>query len=114
MARALHWTGIALSILAGMVLGAMGVALGTSAGRTLVVATVLRVANGAMDGTLAVGSVSGSLRRGLEARDVSIVGRDGVPLVRVPSLSLRYRLRDFVSGRIVLGEVSLGSPRVNL
>ncbi|MBI4500421.1 MAG: translocation/assembly module TamB domain-containing protein, partial [Gemmatimonadetes bacterium] len=114
MRHALRWAGIVLSIVAGTVLGATGVALGTSAGRAIVVSTALQVVNGAIEGTLTVGWVTGSLRRGLEARQVSVVGRDGVPLVQIPSLSIRYRLRDLVSRRFVLGQVSVESPRVNV
>ena len=114
MPRVLQVLGLTLSALIGAVLGATGVALGTAAGRNVLVGTGLAFANRAIDGRLTVGSVGGSLLRGLEARDVTIVGSDGVPFAQVPRLSVRYRLRELLGGRIVLGQVTLHRPDVSV
>src|SRR5688572_11394375 len=104
MRRVLQVLGLTLSAIVGAVLGATGVALGTAAGRNVLVGTGLAFANRAIDGRLTVGSVDGSLFRGLEARDVTIVGSDSAPFAQVPRLSVQYRLRELLGGRIVLGQ----------
>jgi translocation and assembly module TamB len=43
---------------------------------------------------------------------VVIVGTDSVALARVGKLSVRYRLRDLLSGHVVLGQVLLSHPSV--
>jgi len=61
-----------------------------------------------------VASSDGSLLEGLVARNVAITGDDGRPLATIGRLSVRYSLGDFLSGRIVLGEIELDSVRVHL
>ncbi len=95
-------------------LGAADATLRTVAGRTVAVRTAVAAANGVLDGRLSVGAVGGSLRHGLEARDVVIEGADGEVLAKIPALSLRYRLRDLLRGRVVLGQLRLEQPYVNL
>ncbi len=102
------------SVVGGTLLAATGVALGTVTGREVVVGLGLRFANRSLDGSVTVGSVEGSLVDGLTAHDVRIVGRDSVPLATTAALSVRYRLRDLLSRRIVLGQVALDRPVINL
>ena len=112
--RALSRIALGLGTLGAAVLGASGVALGTAAGRAVLVRTALGVANRAIHGTVMVGGTGGSVRSGLEARDVLVADAGGAILARIPRLSVRYRLRDLLSGRIVLGQLRLSRPDVTL
>jgi hypothetical protein len=95
-------------------LGLAGAGLGTSAGREVIVGTALRVADGALRGSVTVDSVRGGVYDGLVAFGVHVTGEDGRPLLSVPRLQVRYRVRDFLSRRIVLGEISLSGAVVTL
>jgi translocation and assembly module TamB len=95
-----------------VVMGGAGVALGTAAGRSIVVRTAVAVANRALDGRVTVGEVTGSLADGLKAQNVAILGTDGAPLATIQALTVRYRLRDLLSGHIVMGQVQLTHPSV--
>ena len=112
--RALAWAALVLSALAGTVLGVFDVAFGTADGRSIVARAALAAASRALHGTLTVGQIGGSLRNGIEARDIALAGRDGVVLAQIPKLAVQYRLRDLLSGRIVLGQLRLSRPYVNL
>jgi len=96
------------------IVAAAAVALGTVAGRDVVVRGGIAYANTVLDGILTVDSISGGIYRGLDLRGVSLVGTDGTPFLAIPHLQLRYRVRDLLSGRIVLGQVTLDSPTVTL
>jgi hypothetical protein len=98
----------------GGVVGFTGAGLGTDAGREVVVATALRLANRALHGTVTVDSTGGGVYDGLVAFGVHVAGEDGRPLADVARLQVRYRARDFLSRRIVLGEISLTQPTVTL
>jgi len=104
---------VVLSV-ATVVTGFAQAGLGTRAGRAIVVHTAVAAANRALRGTVTVGATHGSLLGGLEARDVAVVGADGRPLIAIGRLVVRYRLADFLSGRVVLGEIELDSVRVAL
>lgn len=97
-----------------MVLGGAGAALRTPAGRDVVVRAALETVKGELDGSLSVGDVGGSFTGGLEARDVLLTDLDGKPVVQVPRLEMRYRVRDLLSGRVVLGQLKLSDPTVHL
>ncbi|MDH5198308.1 MAG: hypothetical protein OEY20_13785, partial [Gemmatimonadota bacterium] len=97
-----------------LITGFAGAALGTRAGRAVIVSTAVTAANRALRGTVTVGETDGSLLDGLIARDVTLVGDDDRPLLAIGRLQVRYRLADFLSGRIVLGEIELDSVRVTL
>jgi hypothetical protein len=105
---------IAVMSVAALVTGFGQGALGTEAGRRIVVAAVLEQANRSLRGTVAVRSTEGSLVQGLVAHDVTVTGHDGRPLAAIGRLAVRYHLTDFLSGRIVLGEIEVDSVRVDL
>ncbi|HEX9631481.1 MAG TPA: translocation/assembly module TamB domain-containing protein [Gemmatimonadales bacterium] len=104
---------LALSV-ATLVTGFAQAGVGTRAGRAVVVSAAVGAANRALRGTVSVGGTEGSLLGGLRARDVALVGDDGRPLLAIGALAVRYRLADFLSGRVVLGELELDSVRVFL
>jgi autotransporter translocation and assembly factor TamB len=112
--RVLRAVALGLAGLGGIVVGLAGVGLGTEAGREVVVATALRVALSAVRGSVAVDSTAGGVYDGLVAFGVHVAGEDGRPLIDIPRLQVRYRVRDFLSRRIVLGELSLSGARVTL
>ena len=110
----LRFAGITLAASVGTVLGVAGAALGTENGRLVLVGALLRLANNALQGTVSVDSVAGSVYQGLRAHGVRVVGDDGRPLATIGELSLRYRLGDFLSRRIVLGQLELSGARLTL
>lgn len=97
-----------------LVTGFAQAGLGTDAGRGVLVNAAVAAANRALHGTVTVGATDGSLLGGLRARDVSLVGADGRPLIAIGMLAVRYHVSDFLSGRVVLGEIELDSVRVLL
>ena len=105
---------IAVMSVAALVTGFAQGTLGTEAGRSVVVAAALAQANRSLRGTVEVRSTEGSFLQGLVAHGVTVTGLDGRPLVTVGRLAVRYHLTDFLSGRIVLGEIELDSVRVHL
>jgi autotransporter translocation and assembly factor TamB len=104
---------VVLSV-ATLVTGFAQAGLGTRAGRSVVVSAAVAAANRAVHGTVTVGGTDGSLLEGLHARDVTLVGADGRPLIAIGEMVVRYRLTDFLSGRVVLGEIELDRVRVLL
>lgn len=112
--RALLWGTLGLSALGGGVVGLGWAALRTGAGRAVVVRAALHALNNALHGTVTIGTVTGSLTGGLDARDVQIRDEQGMMLARFPRLEVRYRLRDLLGGRVVLGQLRLTEPAVNL
>jgi translocation and assembly module TamB len=111
---ALVWLLIVVCWLGGTVLGLGAAAFRTAPGRRLVVELAERAANDNLRATLTIGEVGGSFLRGLEVQDVTVVGEDGVLFATIDRVGLRYRLNDLLSGRIVLGQLTLVRPRVNL
>jgi hypothetical protein len=97
-----------------LVTGFAQAGVGTRAGRNVVVAVAVAAANRGLHGTVTVAATDGSLLGGLRARDVVLVGDDGRPFMAIGTMAVRYRLADFFSGRVVLGEIELDSVRVHL
>jgi len=100
--------------LGGVVLGASGAALRTPAGRAVVIRAVLEAANGRIDGSVSIGEAGGSFTGGLDARDVELRDFVGARVVRIARLEVRYRVRDLLGGRVVLGQLTLTNPTVYL
>lgn len=100
--------------LGGVAFGVAAAALRTGAGRSVLVRAAIDWANRALDGQVTVGSVGGSLLGGLDAREVQVWDPDGQLLARFDRLQVRYGLRDLLERRIVLGQLILTAPSVNL
>ncbi len=105
---------VALAAGGGTLLGAAGAALRTGAGRDVVVRFGLDVLNRRLDGVVSVGSVSGSFLGGLDAHDLTLRDRSGNTIVRIRRARLRYRVRDLLDGRVVLGQLRLTDPEITL
>ena len=114
MRLTLRWLWIVVTGLAALPAGTATVTLGTEAGRGALVRFGLAAANDALNGRVTIGSVGGSLVGGLEVTDLRVTEPDGAPFVHISTLRLRYRLRDFLSGRIVLGQLRLADADVSL
>ncbi|GBD31560.1 hypothetical protein HRbin33_00519 [bacterium HR33] len=106
--------GTAAVLLGATVMGVTGAALRTSSGREIVVRWALDAIKGSIDGSVTVGWVGGSFTGGLAVRDFTVRDPEGQLLARFPLLEVRYRLLDLLSGRIVLGQLSLEDPEVQL
>ena len=109
-----RWLLLVLVIAGAGVFGSVSAVLRTDAGREALGRALIDFANGAVRGSVSVTAIGGSFTGGLLAKGVRIVGDDGVPLVTVDTLNVRYRLRDLLGGRIVLGQLILSRPHFNL
>ena len=109
--------GVALWSLVGLLacfLGALNGLVGTRAGRTM----LARIASGAVEkalaGTVSVGEVRGSLLTGVVLTDVRLLDPDSTLVAFLPRAELGYNPIDFAAGRIVLMEVRLDRPFINI
>ena len=114
LSRWLAGAALALGSAGGTLLGAAGAALRTGAGRDVVVRFGIDVLNRRLDGAVSVGSVGGSFLGGLDAHDLILRDSSGSPIVRIADARLRYRVRDLLDGRVVLGQLRLTRPEVTL
>ena len=108
---------LAGGFVAGLVLvGAAVVAtvLGTAPGHALARRFALSALKNAVDGRVTIGSLSGSLWRAAELRDVELAMPDGRPVIRVARVRVTYALSDLVGRRFVLSHVELDRPTVML
>ena len=105
------WTLVGL--LAGF-LGALSSLVGTGAGRTL----LARVSEGALrqvfTGTAEIGDVRGSLLTGLTLSEVRLFDADTTLVAWLPEANLSYNPFDFAAGRVVLFELRLHRPVINI
>src|SRR5438093_4181289 len=105
------WTLVGL--LAGF-LGALSSLVGTGAGRTL----LARVSEGALrqvfTGSAEIGDVRGSLLTGLTLSEVRLFDADTTLVAWLPEANLSYNPFDFAAGRVVLFELHLHRPVINI
>src|SRR6185503_8998520 len=95
-------------------LGALNALVGTRAGRTLLARIASSAVNSAVDGTITVGEVRGSLLNGVVLTDVRLIDPDSTVVAVLPRAELGYNLIDFAAGRIVFMEVHLDRPVINI
>jgi len=105
------WTLVGL--LAGF-LGALSSLVGTGAGRAL----LARVSEGALrqafTGTVEIGDVRGSLLTGLTLTEVRLFDADTTLVAWLPQANVSYNPFDFAAGRVVLFELDLRRPVINI
>jgi hypothetical protein len=109
--------GVALWLLVGLLacfLGALSGLVGTGAGRELLSRVTERSVTRALAGTIEVGDVRGSLLTGLTLTDVRLFDRDTTLVAWLPRAELSYNPFDLAAGRIVLLELRLDRPLINL
>ena len=109
--------GVALWSLAGLLacfLGALSALVGTGPGRRL----LARVTEGgvarALAGTIEVGEVRGTLLTGLTFTDVRLFDAETTLVAWLPRAELSYNPFDIAAGRILLLELRLERPFINL
>ena len=110
--RLLKW--LAYAVLTTVVLaGALVSFTRTRAGQDELRRLVVWQAGRLLNGTLEVGSFSGSIFGGVELRDVRVV-RDGVPAIEIERLQIGYRLRELTAnGATRIRSLTLTRPRVH-
>ena len=109
--------GVALWSLVGLLacfLGALNGLVGTRAGRTMLARITSRAVERALAGTVTVGEVRGSLLTGVVLTDVRLMDPDSTLVAFLPRAELGYNPIDFAAGRIVLMEVRLDRPYINI
>src|SRR3989449_3363774 len=109
--------GVALWTLVGLLacfLGALNALVGTHAGRTLLARVASTVVEGAVDGSIEVGEVRGSLLTGVVLTDVRLLDPDSTLVAWLPRAELGYNPIDFAAGRVVFMEVRLDRPVINI
>src|SRR6266571_125296 len=109
--------GVALWSLVGLLacfLGALNALVGTHAGRTLLARVASSVVEGAVNGSIEVGEVRGSLFTGVVLTDVRLLDPDSTLVAWLPRAELGYNPIDFAAGRVVFMEVRLERPIINI
>jgi autotransporter translocation and assembly factor TamB len=72
---------------------------------------IVRQANQYLTATLSIGSLGGSLFRGIELGDISL-GRDGRTLIHIDEVALSYSIRELIQQGVVIRRVRLTRPHV--
>jgi translocation and assembly module TamB len=96
----------------GVVVGVAAASYGTESGRIVLGKTLRDVANSAVNGSVTIGEIFGSLLGGVGARDIVVRDEDGAVFAEISQLQLAYGLRDILGGRIAMGRLTLTSPNV--
>ena len=105
------WTIVGL--LAGF-LGALSSLVGTGAGRELLARVTEDGLRRVFTGTVEIGAVRGSLLSGLSLRDVRLFDADTTLVAWLPRAEVTYNPFDFAAGRVVLFELALEQPVINI
>ncbi|HEV8380914.1 MAG TPA: translocation/assembly module TamB domain-containing protein [Gemmatimonadales bacterium] len=109
--------GVALWTLVGLLacfLGALNALVSTHAGRTLLARVASSAVQGAVNGSIDVGEVRGSLLTGVVLTDVRLLDPDSTLVAWLPRAELGYNPIDFAAGRVVFMEVRLERPIINI
>src|SRR6266540_4651683 len=109
--------GVALWTVAGLLaclLGAMAALVGTGAGRTLLARVTESALGDVFTGSVEVGDVSGSLLTGLSLSQVRLFDADTTLVAWLPRVDVSYNPFDFAAGRVVLFELHLRQPVINI
>ena len=112
--RALLVTG---GVVVGLVLllaAAVAAILASAPGHAVARRLAVGALRSAVDGRVTIGSLSGSLWRAAEFKDVELAMPDGRPVIRVGSVKVSFALADLVRRRYVLSRVELDRPTVVL
>jgi len=95
-------------------LGTLSALVNTSTGRALLGAVARSAAARAIGGRMEIGGVSGTLLTDLDLTDVKLYDPDSTLVAELPRVAVSYRLLDLLAGRVVLRDVTLERPYVNL
>src|SRR5713226_9426079 len=95
-------------------LGALSALVGSGAGRTLLATVTRESLERAVAGSVELGDVSGPLLTGLTLSQVKLYDPDSTLVAWLPHAEISYNPFDFAAGRVVLREVVLDRPYVNV
>lgn len=90
------------------------VTLATGPGHEFVRRRGIAILEKAIDGTVTIGSLGGSLWRAADVRDITLSTHDGQPVIRVARASVRFAAADLIRGRFRFVDVTLDRPVVTL
>lgn len=96
------------------VLGIASAVLWSPPGLRLIARFINVHAQGMIRGSVAVGSVQGDWLRGFAIEDVVIRDSTGAVFAVVPRLTVKYRLRNILGGRILIESASLQQPTIQI
>ncbi len=97
-----------------MVLGVLTSMTLTPPGRDLLARTVSRLLDEIVNGQVQVGAISGSFLYDLTFEDLVVRDTSGVLLADLPRVRVSYRLPNLLAGRVVLSDVQLDRPVIQL
>src|ERR1043166_2415524 len=109
--------GVALWMLAGLLacfLGALASLVGTDAGRALLARVTAGALHQVFTGTIAVGDVGGSPLPGRQPSPGRLLDADPPLVAWLPRADVAYNPFDFAAGRVVLFELDLRRPVINI
>lgn len=107
----------ALWLIAGLLasfLGAMSALVDTASGRALLARVASDAVRGVFDGFVQIGDVRGPLITGVTLRNVTVFDPDSTLVASLRRVDASYNPFDFIAGRVVLLELSLASPVINV
>jgi len=107
----------ALWLVAGLLasfLGALSALTGTAAGRRLLDRVATSALGRVFDGSVEIGDVGGPLLTGATLRDVKLFDADTTLVAVLPRVDASYNPLDFAAGRVVLLELELRAPVINI
>src|ERR1700746_3188267 len=103
---------LALGLLAGALLAGLYAFTFTDTFRELAREQALAFLRGTFRGEVGVERIEGSLWGNLRLEVVSL-RYDGIEVVRIPEVALRYSLLSLLRGRLEIGEIALRSPVID-
>ncbi len=95
-------------------LGALSALVGTGSGRQLLERAATSALHRVFDGSVEIGEVGGPLLTGVTLRDVKLFDPDTTLVAALPRVDATYNPFDFVAGRVVLLELELREPIINI
>ncbi|HWZ28237.1 MAG TPA: hypothetical protein VNX15_06740, partial [Gemmatimonadales bacterium] len=108
---------VLLWIIAGLLacfLGTLSALVNTSSGRALLGAVARSAAATAVGGRIEIGGVRGTVLTDVQLTEVRLYDPDSTLVAELPQVGFSYRLLDLLAGRVVLRDVTLDHPYVNL
>ena len=105
-----RWVFGALAVLLLLVVAVLG-ALQTGWAKSYLRGLIVRQANQYLTATLEIGSLGGSLVRGIELSDVRL-SREGEPIITIDRVTVSYSIRELVDRGVTIARIQVVRPRV--
>ena len=105
-----RWVFGALAALLLLVVAVLG-ALQTGWAKSYLRGLIVRQANQYLTATLDIGSLGGSLVRGIELSDVRL-SREGEPIIAIERVTVSYSIRELVDRGVTIARIQVVRPRV--